>query len=780
MTSSFDQPQLPRSKICVCLFTDLVGSTAWKRLLQDKVYTQEILIPHDQLFRDLLREFPEAVERACTGDGFLATFDTPSAATLFALKFHHLLATHNWSPEVRLHGLPATRIGIHLGEVIEFSDVSGVKISGQAIDLASRVMSLGDGGYTLLTRHAFDSSRQHVLKNPADGDVPLAWSSHGRYRFKGNDDDPLEIFGVAPHGSSTLSPPANSEKAVRVEFQEETGSWRPATGQYIPHRDNWLLIQQLGEGGFGEVWLGQNKRTQKYHVFKFCFDYDRLRSFKRELALFKLIQSEFGNRSDFVRLIDVQFDEPPFCLESEYVEDGNLLDWLGKNPIQNWPIQDRIEFVAQVAEAVGAAHSVKIVHKDLKPSNILIRIIHGKPFPVIADFGIGVLTDRTILQQHNITMTCSNEILLDNNSSRTGTRLYAPPESMIGKPASISNDVYALGVLLYQLLIGNLERPLGTGWEEHIPNRESAAMQLLTQDIRDATRSDPELRLATVDLLVDRLRRLSTRSKMLARKNFLVKFSTIAAICYFFISMFIWASGLVLLAQGPIVSFEDHYHACMQFCIVVSLFVISGITALLIAFQYKNSQAIWSRMLMTARDTVSLCSCVFGPISILSYLFRRKSQNQWGKAGLVFMICGLLCWTYIAFILASQYRSIRVCRMAELSMAAQNYTHSRQLALESAQLWSNNFVARSLIATAFEKEMNYQEAIKEISAIISAIDYTLAIDPAQTARWLAERYEQRSNLYNKSGKPIEALADKRSAAQLRESQFDVLGYKLQQ
>ena len=99
---------------------------------------------------------------------------------------------------------------------MEFKDVAGLKIAGQAVDLAARVMSLGKGGYTLVTRHAFDSSRQHLARNPVDPAVPLAWVAHGRYRFKGNDDDPLEIFGVRRGFVHTRSTTGLGERQSRV------------------------------------------------------------------------------------------------------------------------------------------------------------------------------------------------------------------------------------------------------------------------------------------------------------------------------------------------------------------------------------------------------------------------------------------------------------------------------------------------------------------------------------------------------------------------------------
>ena len=515
----------PLSKIYVYLFTDLVDSTGWKKHLLDRDYANDLRIPHDRIFRKLLKEYPDAEERDNAGDGFLATFTTSSHATSFALKFHRALATYDWSENVRKHRLPATRIGIHLGEVVEFTDEAGMKVAGQAVDLTARLMSVGKGGFTLLTRHAFDSSRQHLSQNPADPSVPLAWVAHGRYRFKGNEEDPLEVFAVAPAGSHALDVPPDSEKAVRVTVNavDDTGAWRPAVGQTIPFRDNWVVEKQIGEGGFGEVWLACNKRTKELRVFKFCFDVERLRSFKRELTLFRLLQSEFGNRKEFLRLYDVQLEKPPFFLESEYVTAGNLGEWATPERFAVWSLEDRIRFAAETSEAVASAHSLGIIHKDLKPSNILIREVQQKPEPIVADFGIGVLTDRSQLEKRNITETGAMNTLLGNDSSRTGTRLYAPPESMLGKPATTGYDVYAMGVFLYQLLVGSFNEPLGTGWEESLPDCDSIRTKLLVGDIRDATRADAGKRLPNMSALAERLRtidgRVSAKQKELTDKR---------------------------------------------------------------------------------------------------------------------------------------------------------------------------------------------------------------------------------------------------------------------
>jgi len=498
-------PVPPASRMAVLLFTDIVGSTDLKNKWGTGAYAP-LLKRHNDLFESAVAAFPGAAVINPTGDGYLAAFATASDAVRCALRFQWAMRAENWGP-VALW----SRVGVHFGEVAVLRMAGKDDVVGLAADLAARVMSLAVGGQILLTQAVFNEARQFVAGHPSPGDAAppgelpsLKWVAHGQYRVKGLD-DPIAVFEVGAEGIAPFARPAGS-----VGPQDETlgpECPRPAAGFAVPGRAGWVLERRIGVGGFGEVWLGKHNKLSQRRVFKFCFDAERLRSLKRELTLSRLLLQSLGDRPDIVRLHEVWLDRPPFFLESDYTPAGNLADWAAaQGGIGTLSLPVRLGLVARMADAVAAAHSVGVLHKDIKPSNILVRLAEdGAPHPVLSDFGIGILTDRSRLADFHITAAGLTTDILDNDSSRTGTRMYAPPESLAGKTFTTAGDVYALGMLLYQMVIGDLDRPLGAGWERDV------ADELLREDIAACVDNDPQRRLSGAGALAKRLRALDAR-----------------------------------------------------------------------------------------------------------------------------------------------------------------------------------------------------------------------------------------------------------------------------
>jgi non-specific serine/threonine protein kinase len=283
-------------------------------------------------------------------------------------------------------------------------------------------------------------------------------------------------------------------------------------GQVVPGREAYVLERALGVGTRNDVWRARHAKLGQVHVFKFASFGPRLSALKREYTLFRVLTQELGPREDIVRVLDTNFVQPPYFLECE---DGglSLLEWADDGGrLTAMDRDERIALFLQVAIAVGAAHSVGVLHKDIKPGNVLVRPV---PAPVgtlmpswairLTDFGSGRLLDPSRLDGLQLTALGMTQAQGSVTDSRSGTPMYMAPELQAGGNPTVQSDVFALGVLLWQMLAGDLRQPLVTGWEREIDD------DLLRQDIAAATEGRPDLRLQGAGLLVERLKSLELR-----------------------------------------------------------------------------------------------------------------------------------------------------------------------------------------------------------------------------------------------------------------------------
>jgi len=522
------------------LFTDMVDSTALKQGLGRQSF--EFFEKHHQLLRDCLARFSNAQEIDSAGDSFLLVFAVPSDAVEFALLVQSKLRTLFAGTGTSVQD----RIGINLGEVVirePTADQHRRDLFGLQVDLCSRVMSLAKGGQILVTRQVFDSARQALKGEALEGVDKLSWVSHGHYLVKGVE-DPVEVCEVAEMGHGLLTAPTTSEKARRYEAVEAEPvlGWRPAVGQVVPNTQ-WVIEQHLGYGGFGEVWLGRHQKLKEQRVFKFCFQADRVRSLKREVTLFRLLKERMGGHPNIVGIQDVFFEEPPYYVMMDYAAGNDLAAWCAEQGgIDKVPLDTRFEIVAQVADALQAAHDAGIIHRDVKPANILVSGVaanwrspltqlaeredvttaapeHQKsaadaspPLRVkLTDFGIGQVLSEEYLA--GVTRAGFTQTMAQGSSSQTGTQLYMAPELLAGKPASIRSDIYSLGVVLYQLVVADFKRPVATDWADEIPD------PLLREDLKHCFAGKPEDRFPGAAQFAKNLRTWRQRQEALARQQ---------------------------------------------------------------------------------------------------------------------------------------------------------------------------------------------------------------------------------------------------------------------
>jgi DNA-binding winged helix-turn-helix (wHTH) protein/serine/threonine protein kinase len=279
-------------------------------------------------------------------------------------------------------------------------------------------------------------------------------------------------------------------------------------GQRVPGRDQWRLVRRLDQSPASDVWLAEHHKTREPRVFKFASDGVRLKSLKREVTVARLLREALGERPEFVRLLEWNFDTPPWFLESEY-GGPNLAEWAeAQGGLENVPWHVRVKLLMDVARAVAAAHALDVLHKDLKPGNILIAPApDGTPQIKIADFGSASLLTPARLGALGITNLGFTQGASRENDSLTGTVMYLAPEVLAGELPTAASDVFALGVLLYQLVVADFKWPIAPGWESGVSD------PLLREDIAEAACGEPARRLTSAAELADRLMNLDRRRR---------------------------------------------------------------------------------------------------------------------------------------------------------------------------------------------------------------------------------------------------------------------------
>ncbi|HMC64324.1 MAG TPA: winged helix-turn-helix domain-containing protein, partial [Gemmataceae bacterium] len=278
------------------------------------------------------------------------------------------------------------------------------------------------------------------------------------------------------------------------------------SGQAVPERPQWRLVRRLDLSPSSEVWLAHHPKTQEARVFKFAPDAEHLKGLKREVTLARLLRQSLGERPDFVRILEWNFDRPPYFIESEYCG-PNLAEWTDTHGgISAIPLAVRLTLLVGVVRAVAEAHGLDVLHKDLKPGNILVsQEPAGRPQIKVADFGSASLLALARLGALGITNLGFTQS--GDGGMLTGTMMYLAPEVLAGKSPSPASDVYSLGVLLYQLVIGDFRKPLAPGWESDV------ADPLLREDIAGAACGDPARRIRSASELAERLTNLDGRRR---------------------------------------------------------------------------------------------------------------------------------------------------------------------------------------------------------------------------------------------------------------------------
>ena len=206
------------------------------------------------------------------------------------------------------------------------------------------------------------------------------------------------------------------------------------------------LLELIGEGGMGQVWLAEQKQPVR-----------------RRVAI-KLIKAGMDTREVVARFASERqalalMDHPAIAkvFDAGSTADGRpyfVMEYVAGIPITTYcdrhrlTVRQRMELFVQVCEGVHHAHQKAIIHRDLKPSNILVAEVDGKPRPRIIDFGVAKATTQKL----------TTATLYTHVGVLIGTLGYMSPEQAdpAGEDIDCRTDVYSLGVVLFELLTGTL------------------------------------------------------------------------------------------------------------------------------------------------------------------------------------------------------------------------------------------------------------------------------------------------------------------------------------
>ena len=238
-----------------------------------------------------------------------------------------------------------------------------------------------------------------------------------------------------------------AEEAGKSAFSAEIeGEWsRGKHEEAGEHLGNYKLIEQIGQGGFGTVWVAEQERPVRRRValkiIKLGMDTKEvIARFAQERQALALM-----DHPNIAKVFDAgasQWGRPFFVME--LVRGIRITDYCDQVSL---PTAERLALFIAVCQAVQHAHQKGIIHRDLKPSNILVTMHDGVPVPKIIDFGVA----KAIQQERLTELTLHTQF-----AQMIGTPLYMSPEQaeMSGLDIDTRSDIYSLGVLLYELLTG--------------------------------------------------------------------------------------------------------------------------------------------------------------------------------------------------------------------------------------------------------------------------------------------------------------------------------------
>ena len=276
---------------------------------------------------------------------------------------------------------------------------------------------------------------------------------------------------------------------------------------------NYRIVRELGSGGMGDVYVAEDIRLSRKVALKllpphFTVNPDRVRRFEREARAASAL-----NHPNIVTIYEIGQSNTTHFIATEFVEGKTLRQLINEKP---FTLAETLNVTMQVAEALSGAHAAGIVHRDVKPENIMMR---PDGYVKILDFGLAKLTEQQAMDADLEMPT----LLQTNPGLVMGTVQYMSPEQARAKNVGVRTDIWSLGIVIYELLAGHV--PFSGETSSHVmvslmenqlpPLRDHANVpEELDRLVSKALRKNQKERYQTTDQLARDLRGLKQKLQL--------------------------------------------------------------------------------------------------------------------------------------------------------------------------------------------------------------------------------------------------------------------------
>jgi serine/threonine protein kinase len=270
---------------------------------------------------------------------------------------------------------------------------------------------------------------------------------------------------------------------------------------------HYKIIEEIGRGGMGEVFLAHDTRLERPVALKilphqFTKNLQQVKRFEREARAASAL-----NHPNIITIHDIVQEGDTHFIATEYIEGQTLRQKLANGKLN---VEEALDIAMQIARALRAAHAARIIHRDIKPENVMVR---DDGLVKVLDFGLAkpIETDSGA----GYSFAPPRNDLQTNPETFMGTVGYMSPEQVLREPVDHRTDIFSLGVVMYEMLSG--ERPFkgdrSTDILDAVLYLEAAPLQidnrLLASLVHRALKKDAEARYQSADLLFRDLKQLA-------------------------------------------------------------------------------------------------------------------------------------------------------------------------------------------------------------------------------------------------------------------------------